>query len=91
MDDWIVDIVHPHYDKLVDLLVEFEYCKNTDVADDWLSTELNSDAMYDAINEDYPRKDRMVFVLDMIYHMGLDCYPEYSQTSIRELTELIRN
>lgn len=91
MEDWIVDVVHPHYTKLAQLLVDFGYCTTLDSADDWLSTELNSDAFYAALEPDYPRKERMVFILDMLYHMGLDCYPEYAQTSVREFAELIRN
>lgn len=91
MEDWIVDVVHPQYTRLARLLVDFGYCKTLDSADDWLSTELNADAIEDAMNDGYPRKERMVFILDMLYHMGLDCYPKYSRTSVRELAELIRN
>ncbi len=86
--DWIYD-VHEHYDTFVKLLVDFGYCKNEDVADDWLSTELNVEAMIDALRDEYPHKDRMRFILDMIYHLGLDCYPDYSETSIRHIANLI--
>lgn len=86
--DW-VSTLHEHYDTFVKLLVDFDYCKNEDVADDWLSTELNVEAMMDALRDDYPHKERMRFVLDMIYHLGLDCYPEYCDTSIRHIANLI--
>lgn len=86
--DWITD-VQEHYDTFVELLVEFGYCKNEDVADDWLSTELNVEAINEALSSNYPHKDRMRFILDMIYHMDLDCYPEYCDTSIRHIANLI--
>lgn len=87
--DWIYE-VHRHYDTFVGLLVDFGYCKNEDVADDWLSTELNVEAMADAMKDTYPHKDRMRFVLDMIYHLGLDCYPQYCETSVRHIANLIQ-
>lgn len=86
--DWIY-YVQEHYDTFVDLLVQFEYCKNEDIADDWLSTELNVEAINEALGSNYPHKDRMRFILDMIYHMGLDCYPKYCNTSIRHIANLI--
>ena len=89
MDEEWVYMLHDHYDDFVDLLVQFGYCRTEDIADDWLSTELNLDAMFDALNENYPHKDRMKFILDMIYHMDLDCYPTYSETSIREIANMI--
>jgi hypothetical protein len=86
--EWEYEL-HEHYDTFVELLVQFGYCKNEDVADDWLSTELNADAMMDAVEDGYPHKARMRFILDMIYHMDLDCYPNYSETSIRHIANLI--
>lgn len=87
--DWIADKIHPEYDTFVDLLVDFGYCENEDIADDWLSTELNVESMYDALRFDYPHRERMLFIMDMIYHLGLDCYPEYSETSIRTISTLM--
>ncbi len=87
--NWICDKIHPHYDTFVELLVEFGYCETYEVADDWLSTELNVEAMNEAFSPNYPHKERMRFILDMIYHLGLDCYPEYSIVSVRTLSQLI--
>ncbi len=89
MDAEWVDVLHDHYDDFVDLLVQFGYCRNGDIADDWLSTELNVDAMNDALEDWYPHKDRMRFIMDMIYHMDLDCYPKYSDMSIRDIASII--
>lgn len=86
---WIDDLIHPMYDTFVELLVQFDYCETEEVADDWLSTELNVDAMQDALTSNYPHKERMRFILDMIYHLGLDCYPEYSNVSVRTISQLI--
>lgn len=86
---WIDEKIHTHYDTFVDLLVEFDYCETEEVADDWLSTELNVEAMSEALLPGYPHKERMRFILDMIYHLGLDCYPEYSTISVRTLSQLI--
>ena len=57
---WIAEMIHPEYDTFVDLLVDFGYCKNEDIADDWLSTELNVESMFEAaLKPDYPHKDRV--------------------------------
>jgi hypothetical protein len=41
-------------------------------ADEWLATELNFDAVLEAMCGNHPHPERIIFILDMSYHWGYD-------------------
>ena len=85
INDWVWNIQKKH-DNLVKLLTHFDYCETEEEADEWLATELNFDAVMEAICGKHPYPERIVFILDMAYHWGYewDCI-----VSVREAANAI--